>query len=59
MLTWHLEKEELVPMVTEKDKASDLPASVWQKARHWDKSSASSSCAIEGTDVAAIFTVYI
>ena len=53
------EKEKLGPMVKEKEKVRDLPASVWQKSRHWDTSLASSSCLIEGTGIAAIFTAYI
>ena len=48
------EKEKLDPIVKEKEKASDLPASVWQRSRHWDASFASSSL----TDIAAIFTAY-
>ena len=48
------EKEKLDPMVKEKEKVSDLPASVWQKSRHWDVSFASSS----HTGIAAIFTAY-
>ena len=36
------EKEKLVPRVKEKEKDSDLPASIWQKSRHWDARKASS-----------------
>ena len=53
------EKVKLVPMVKEKEKVRDLPASVWQKSRHWDTSFASSSCPITGAGIAAIFTAYI
>ena len=45
------EKEKLVPIFREKDE--DLPASIWQKSRHWDARKASSF-----TGIVAIFTVY-
>ena len=48
------EKEKWDPMVKEKEKVCDLPASVWQNSRHRDTSWASSSC----TGIAAIFTTY-
>ena len=49
------EKEKLGPMLKEKEKGSDLPASVWQISRHWDTSLASSSLSC---DIAVIFTAY-
>ena len=47
------EKEKLDPMLMEKVKGSDLPASVWQISRHWDASFASSWLS---WDIAAIST---
>ena len=47
------EKEKLVPIFREKEKDEDLPASIWQKSRHWDARKASSF-----TGIVAIFTVY-
>ena len=47
------EKENLVPTFREKEKDEDLPASIWQKSRHWDARKASSF-----TGIVAIFTVY-
>ena len=46
------EKEKLVPIFREKEKDEDLPASIWQKSRHWDARKASSF-----TGIVAIFTV--
>ena len=34
------EKEKPALVVKEKEKVIDLPASVWQKSRHWDTSQA-------------------
>ena len=45
------EKEKLFPTVNEKEKDGLLPASIWQKSRHWDASDTSSG-------VAVIFTAY-
>ena len=45
------EKEKLVPIFREKEKDNDLPASIWQKSRHWDARKASSF-------VVAIFAAY-
>ena len=47
------EKENLVPTFRAKEKDEDLPASIWQKSRHWDARKASSF-----TGIVAIFTVY-
>ena len=47
------EKEKLVPIFREKEKDNDLPASFWQKSRHWDARKASSF-----TGTVAIFAAY-
>ena len=47
------EKEKLVPIFREKEKDNDLPASIWQKSRHWDARKASSF-----TGTVAIFAPY-
>ena len=47
------EKEKLVPIFREKEKDEDLPASIWQKSRHWDARKASSF-----TGTVAIFAAY-
>ena len=52
------EKEKPALVVKEKEKVIDLPASVWQKSRHWDTSIASSGPDL-GEGIAAIFTAYI
>ena len=50
------EKEKLDPMLMQKAKGSDLPASVWQISRHWDASFASSW--LSWDIAAAISTAY-
>ena len=49
------EKEKLGPMLKEKEKDSDFPASVRQISRHWDASLASSSLKC---DIAVISKAY-
>ena len=41
-----MEKEKLFPTFKEKEKDSDLLASIWQRSKHWDASAVSSHIAV-------------